>query len=87
MKFISEKDRIYAVDAAGAVVAEVTFPTRNGVSTINHTFVDPSLRGEGIASKLVQLAVDKIQAEGNKIAATCSYALAWFKRHPQYHLV
>lgn len=86
MEFITEKDRIYATDPAGNVVAEVTFPTVNGVSTIDHTFVDPSLRGEGIAGKLVKLAADKILAEGNKIAATCSYAVAWFKRHPEYHL-
>ena len=87
MEFITEKDRIYATDPAGKIVAEVTFPTANGVSTINHTFVDPSLRGEGIAGKLVNLAADKILAEGNKIAATCSYAVAWFRRHPEYHAV
>ncbi len=84
MEFITEKDRIYATDAAGNVVAEVDFPTVDGVSTIDHTFVDPSLRGEGIAGKLVKLAADKILSEGNKIAATCSYAVAWFKRHPEY---
>ena len=87
MDFITEKDRIYATDPAGNVIAEVTFPTVDGVSTIDHTFVDPSLRGGGIASKLVKLAADKILAEGNKIAATCSYAVAWFKRHPEYHTV
>ncbi len=84
MEFITEKDRIYATDAAGNVVAEVDFPTADGVSTIDHTFVDPSLRGEGIAGKLVKLAADKILSEGNKIAARCSYAVAWFKRHPEY---
>ncbi|MDE6337831.1 MAG: N-acetyltransferase [Muribaculaceae bacterium] len=87
MDFITEKDRIYATDPSGKVIAEVTFPTKNGVSIIDHTFVDPSLRGEGIAGKLVKLAADKILAEGNKIAATCSYADVWFKRHPEYHLV
>ena len=87
MDFITEKDRIYAADASGNVIAEVTFPTEDGVSTIDHTFVDPSLRGEGIAGQLVKLAAEKILAEGNKIAATCSYAVAWFKRHPEYHLV
>lgn len=87
MEFITEKDRIYATDPAGNIIAEVTFPTEAGVSTIDHTFVDPSLRGEGIAGKLVKLAADKILAEGNKIAATCSYAVTWFKRHPEYHLV
>ena len=73
MDFITEKDRIYATDPSGNVIAEVTFPSEDGVSTIDHTFVDPSLRGEGIAGKLVKLAADKILAEGNKIAATCSY--------------
>ena len=87
MDFITEKDRIYATDPSGKVIAEVTFPTIDGVSTIDHTFVDPSLRGGGIAGKLVKLAADKILAEGNEIAATCSYAVAWFKRHPEYHLV
>lgn len=87
MEFITEKDRIYAKDTSGNIIAEVTFPTKDGVSTIDHTFVDASLRGEGIAGKLVKLAADKILAEGNKIAATCSYAVAWFKRHPEYHLV
>lgn len=87
MEFITEKDRIYATDPSGNVIAEVTFPTKDGVSTIDHTFVAASLRGEGIAGKLVKLAADKILADGNKIAATCSYALAWFKRHPEYHLV
>ncbi|MDE7380996.1 MAG: N-acetyltransferase [Muribaculaceae bacterium] len=87
MEFITEKDRIYATDADGNIIAEVTFPTKDGVSIIDHTFVDPSLRGEGIAARLVKLAAEKIISEGNKLAATCTYAVAWFKRHPEYHLV
>lgn len=86
MEYITEKDRIYALDPTGKVVAEVTFPTAGGIATIDHTFVDPSLRGGGVAGKLVKLAADKILAEGDKIAATCSYAVAWFKRHPEYEL-
>ncbi len=87
MNFITETDRIYATDSAGKVIAEVTFPTKDGIATIDHTFVDNSLRGQGIAGKLVKLAADKILAEGNKIAATCSYAVAWFQRHPEYPVV
>lgn len=87
MQFITEKDRIYASGPEGNIIAEVTFPTVNGVSTINHTFVDASLRGQGVAGDLVKLAANKILAEGNKIAASCSYAVAWFKRHPEYELV
>lgn len=87
MEFLIESGRIYANDAAGNVIAEVTFPTCEGISTIDHTFVDDSLRGQGIAGELVRLAADRIMAAGNKIAATCPYAVVWFRRHPEYPLV
>lgn len=86
MKFITEKERIYATDPSGKLIAEVTFPERNGIATINHTFVDNSLRGQGIAGQLVKLAADRILADGNKIAATCSYAAEWLRKHPEYQL-
>ncbi len=87
MEFITENNRIYAKDAADNIIAEVTFPTTDGVSVIDHTFVDPSLRGQGVAGKLVKLAADTILQRGNKIAATCRYAVTWFERHPEYPLV
>lgn len=87
MEFKTEKDRIYATDEAGKMIAEVTFPTVDGVSVINHTFVDPSLRGQGVAGKLVKLAADTILENGNKIGATCPYAVTWFERHPEYPVV
>ena len=84
MNYITEPDRIYATGPGGKIIAEVTFPTRNGVASINHTYVDSSLRGQGIAAELVKRAADKIISDGHKIMPTCSYAIAWFKRHPQY---
>ncbi|MBO5053391.1 MAG: N-acetyltransferase [Muribaculaceae bacterium] len=87
MDYIEEKDRIYAEDGNGRLLAEITFPTRCGVSTIDHTYVDDSLRGQGVAGKLVQKAVDRIVSEGNMIAATCPYAVVWLQRHPEYKVV
>ncbi|MBP5437917.1 MAG: N-acetyltransferase [Treponema sp.] len=83
MDFIKEDNRIYATGEDGNVVAEVTFPVKDGIATIDHTFVADSLRGQGIAGKLMEEAVAKIQADGNKIAATCSYAVSWLKKHPE----
>ena len=84
MEYIKETGRIYAADPTGKLLAEVTFPTKNGVSAINHTFVDSSLRGQGIAGELVKLAADQIMAAGNRISATCPYAVTWFQHHPEY---
>lgn len=86
MEFITENDRIYATDPSGKLIAEVTFHTSEGISTIDHTFVDSSMRGGGVAGTLVKLAADHILAEGNRLGATCSYAVSWFGRHPEYTL-
>ena len=76
--FLTEQDRIYMEDAQGQIVAEITFPEiLPGVYNIDHTFVDNSLRGQGIASKLVQAAVDEIRRRGGEVQATCSYAVKW----------
>lgn len=87
MELFTERERIYAADDEGKVVAEVTFPVCDGVATIDHTFVDDSLRGQGVAGELVKLAAEKIIAAGHKIAATCPYAVVWFQRHPEYPTV
>ena len=50
--FLREPTRVYALDGSGRLVAEITFPeTAPGVYTIDHTFVDASLRGQGVASR------------------------------------
>jgi GNAT superfamily N-acetyltransferase len=55
MDFKYEKDRIFLENQEGECIAEVTFPqiSENEVN-INHTYVDRSLRGQGIADKLVK---------------------------------
>ena len=82
--FIKGDDSFIKYDEEGKVIAEVTFPeTEPGVYTIDHTFVDGSLRGQGMASKLVQMAVDEIQNRGGEVRATCSYAKKWLEEKEQ----
>lgn len=83
MYCMAERDavRIYGTD--GAVLAEVTFPeVERGVVEINHTFVDESLRGQGVAGELLARAASVIAASGMLARPTCSYAVTWFERHP-----
>ena len=77
-----EKERVYALNEDGKLVAEITFPEeRPGVANIDHTFVDGSLRGQGVADRLVRAALEQIQANGGRPTATCSYAAAWLDKH------
>lgn len=82
MDFIKETNRIYAKDENGKVIAEIEFnEIEKGVYDICHTFVDESLRGQGVASKLVQEAVNEIQSRNGKVTASCSYAKKWLEKH------
>ena len=79
-----ETNRVYALDDAGKLLAEITFPeTAPGIYCIDHTFVDTSLRGQGVADQLVRAALEQIRDNGGTPIATCSYASAWLARHPQ----
>ena len=69
MEYITEKNRIYAVEG-GEEVGEVTFPERDDIYVINHTYVDDRLRGQGIASELVRRAVETIESRGGKVTGS-----------------
>lgn len=50
-----EENRLYAEDVDGALLAETTFPPAGeGVVDIDHTYVDESLRGQGIAGQMME---------------------------------
>lgn len=51
---------------------------------ILHTIVPQPLEGQGIASAMVRAAYEYAQAHGLKPMATCSYAVAWLQKHPEY---
>lgn len=84
MEFRHEQGCIYATDQSGKRIAEVEFPYSEGVANICHTFVDPSLRGQGVADQLLSAAVEQIRSAGLKALPTCSYAVKWFDTHPEH---
>ena len=82
MNFIKEENRIYCLDDNQKKIAQITFEEiEKGIFNINHTFVDESLRGQGIASKLVQEAIKEIENRNGSVQATCSYAKKWLEKN------
>jgi predicted GNAT family acetyltransferase len=63
----------------GKRIAELTYSrTAAQLATIDHTQVDPALRGQGIARRLLDAAVNWARANQVKFSSTCSYASAQF---------
>ncbi|WP_288744715.1 GNAT family N-acetyltransferase [uncultured Bacteroides sp.] len=64
------------------MTAFVEYEVEDGALDIMHTIVPPPLEGKGIAAALVEATYKYASAQGLKPRATCSYAVAWLKRHP-----
>ncbi|MGI6069676.1 MAG: GNAT family N-acetyltransferase [Blautia sp.] len=85
MDFVYTDNKISLMDERGRVLAEVTFPEAGeSVVNINHTFVDDSLRGQGIAGRMMEAAAEHLRKQNKKVVLTCSYAVKWFEKHPEY---
>jgi predicted GNAT family acetyltransferase len=72
-------------EEGGEVLAEVDFPASGaGAVEICHTWVDGSMRGRGLAGLLLERTAEELRQTGRKAVPTCSYAVDWFNKHPEY---
>lgn len=79
------KKGAFFIDEGGEWIAELTY-TRTDENTIviDHTEVDPKLRGENIGEDLVEAAVAYAREEGLKIKIQCPFAQKVFDAKPEY---
>lgn len=85
LKFTREDKCIYLGDERSNAKAYITFTEPvDGVSVIEHTIVDPSIGGRGIAGRLVKEVVDLAREKNIKLDATCWYAKKKFEQVPEY---
>jgi predicted GNAT family acetyltransferase len=82
MNWNYETGRVYSVDENGELMAETTFvATGDKTVEIDHTFVNPALRGQGVAGKMMETVAAHLRENGLKATASCSYASAWLDKH------
>jgi predicted GNAT family acetyltransferase len=65
--------------------AELTFE-RAGPRLVvaDHTFTPVSLRGQGVATKLVERLVADARSEGFRIRPTCPFVASLFRQRPEW---
>ncbi|MPN48227.1 hypothetical protein SDC9_195832 [bioreactor metagenome] len=82
MNWSYEPGRVYYVDETNTCLAEATYVfLDNRTVDINHTYVDPSLRGQGVAGEMMEAVALRLRQDGLKAVASCSYANAWLNKH------
>ena len=67
----------------GKRVGEMTYSRTNpSLVVVDHTYVDPSLRGQGMAQHLQDALVAWARDTGTKVVPVCSYVKVQFSRDP-----
>ncbi|WP_282630876.1 GNAT family N-acetyltransferase [Empedobacter sedimenti] len=81
---LDEKNGVFMLlDDNNKEVGELTFMLKDEQMLINHTGVNPELRGQGLAEKLVLEAVDYARKNQLKIRPFCSYVSVYVGKHPE----
>jgi predicted GNAT family acetyltransferase len=69
--------------AENGLLVWAEYRIRDGKYLIPHVEADVPLRGTGAAGRLMQAIVDHARDRQLVIVPRCSYARAWFARHPE----
>jgi len=81
----SENKGRFFIEEEGKMLAQITWVKETEDHIIlDHTFVDDSLRGQGIARQLFDKVIELARDRDIKIQPVCSYAQTMFERYPQY---
>jgi len=81
---VDADDHFEARAADGTVLGATYYDVVDGAVVFTHTEVPTQYEGHGVASALVQGALDQVRAEGAEVVALCPYVKAWILRHPDY---
>ncbi|GEK32748.1 GNAT family N-acetyltransferase [Kurthia sibirica] len=85
MEFLYDTNRFYYDDENGKNLAEITMSTvDDDTIIIDHTWVDNSLRGQGIAAQLVKQVVDFARQSNKLIMPLCPFAKEEFSKNEDY---
>lgn len=76
-----EKQRFEATENGLLVFAD--YRIRDGHYALVHVEADPALRGTGAAPRLMEAIAAHARANNLKLQPRCSYAVTWFRRHPE----
>ena len=79
-----ERHGAFFIEREGRRVAELTYRMMGADAMVDHTWVDPKLRGGGEAKSLVLAAVEWARKEHMKLVPVCSYVRTVFDRTPAY---
>ncbi|OBK23796.1 acetyltransferase [Mycobacterium asiaticum] len=82
---IAAEDGKYTISVAREQVGFADFADRGDQRVFHHTEIDPSFGGRGLATLLLEEALQKTRDDGKRIVPVCSMVVTVLKKHPEYN--
>ncbi|WP_282920587.1 GNAT family N-acetyltransferase [Ignavigranum ruoffiae] len=84
MEFLREDHAIVVRNDKGQMIAEITYRDTDDPKVVaaDHTYTSDSLRGQGVASQLLDELIQDMKAQGKKIYPICPYVVKKFDDEP-----
>lgn len=81
---LENEEFAFRCEENGEVIAEISWTMLGDVMVMEHTFVSPTLRGQGVAKKLLDQAAEYAREHDYKMEPICSYVVTAFERYKEY---
>ncbi|MCV7352630.1 GNAT family N-acetyltransferase [Mycobacterium parmense] len=81
---VTAEEGRYVIAVEGQTVGLADFADRDGQRVFYHTEIDSSFGGRGLATILVEEALNESRAEGKRIVPVCSMIGTVLKKHPEF---
>ncbi|MCV7410405.1 acetyltransferase [Mycobacterium florentinum] len=82
---VAEGHQTYTIAVEGKTVGHADFADRGDQRVFYHTVVDPEFGGRGLATILLEEALNKARESGKRIVPVCSMVETVLKKHPEFN--
>ncbi|MBM7440224.1 GNAT family N-acetyltransferase [Streptomyces sp. HB132] len=74
----------YEIQTDEVIAGFTAYRDRDGQRVFFHTEIDDAFAGRGLASVLVQEALNHVRGEGKRIVPVCPYVAKFLERHDEF---
>jgi uncharacterized protein len=78
-----ERER-YEVHVDGALAGFATYRLHPSTIEFLHTEIEPDMEGKGLASRLIEFALDDARSRGLAVLPFCPFMREFIQRHREY---
>ena len=82
---VSAAEGKYTIAVDGETVGLAAVANRDNQRVFYHTEVEEQFGGRGLATILVEQALEATRADGKRVVATCPMVAAFIRKHPEFN--